>query len=298
MSEALYLRDPDGNGVELYWDRPREEWPRDAKRRARDVHAPARPRRSAARRTHGGRVQLDWLRAARRRLLSRAASRSLPALASVPGRRARARKRSEARRDARDTARLHAKPRFARSRIRSAPGWSETWGVPDLREAGAPRAQSPHALVARRVLCARASDPHRGHAARSAAPSAARGALPRSGARRRRGPPRRPRAVARARVEGADAARRPRAARARPGRGARRGVAASGAQALGVAAPMSALSRRASRRTAGPAVALRPCQEAGGDGKLAVTRVAARASRARPVDTVESPCHYRRQVAR
>jgi catechol 2,3-dioxygenase len=27
-SEALYLRDPDGNGVELYWDRPREEWPR------------------------------------------------------------------------------------------------------------------------------------------------------------------------------------------------------------------------------------------------------------------------------
>lgn len=29
-SEALYLRDPDGNGVELYVDRPREEWPRDA----------------------------------------------------------------------------------------------------------------------------------------------------------------------------------------------------------------------------------------------------------------------------
>ena len=28
MSEALYLRDPDGNGVELYWDRPREQWPR------------------------------------------------------------------------------------------------------------------------------------------------------------------------------------------------------------------------------------------------------------------------------
>ena len=27
-SEALYLRDPDGNGIELYWDRPREEWPR------------------------------------------------------------------------------------------------------------------------------------------------------------------------------------------------------------------------------------------------------------------------------
>jgi catechol 2,3-dioxygenase len=30
VSEALYLRDPDGNGVELYWDRVREEWPRDA----------------------------------------------------------------------------------------------------------------------------------------------------------------------------------------------------------------------------------------------------------------------------
>ena len=30
VSEALYLRDPDGNGVELYWDRPREVWPRTA----------------------------------------------------------------------------------------------------------------------------------------------------------------------------------------------------------------------------------------------------------------------------
>jgi catechol 2,3-dioxygenase len=29
VSEALYLRDPDGNGVELYWDRPPEAWPRD-----------------------------------------------------------------------------------------------------------------------------------------------------------------------------------------------------------------------------------------------------------------------------
>jgi len=27
VSEALYLHDPDGNGVELYWDRPREHWP-------------------------------------------------------------------------------------------------------------------------------------------------------------------------------------------------------------------------------------------------------------------------------
>ncbi len=30
VSEALYLRDPDENGVELYWDRPRETWPRAA----------------------------------------------------------------------------------------------------------------------------------------------------------------------------------------------------------------------------------------------------------------------------
>src|SRR6187455_731048 len=30
VSEALYLRDPDQNGVELYWDRPKENWPRDA----------------------------------------------------------------------------------------------------------------------------------------------------------------------------------------------------------------------------------------------------------------------------
>ena len=30
VSEALYLRDPDDNGLELYWDRPRENWPRNA----------------------------------------------------------------------------------------------------------------------------------------------------------------------------------------------------------------------------------------------------------------------------
>jgi catechol 2,3-dioxygenase len=40
VSEALYLRDPDGNGVELYWDRPREEWPRDAKGGLRMVTEP------------------------------------------------------------------------------------------------------------------------------------------------------------------------------------------------------------------------------------------------------------------
>ena len=29
VSEAIYLNDPDGNGVELYWDKPKEEWPLD-----------------------------------------------------------------------------------------------------------------------------------------------------------------------------------------------------------------------------------------------------------------------------
>jgi catechol 2,3-dioxygenase len=29
VSEAIYLDDPDRNGVELYWDRPREQWPLD-----------------------------------------------------------------------------------------------------------------------------------------------------------------------------------------------------------------------------------------------------------------------------
>jgi catechol 2,3-dioxygenase len=30
VSEALYLDDPDGNGVELYWDKPKDQWPFDA----------------------------------------------------------------------------------------------------------------------------------------------------------------------------------------------------------------------------------------------------------------------------
>ena len=28
VSEAIYLHDPDANGIEIYWDRPRQEWPR------------------------------------------------------------------------------------------------------------------------------------------------------------------------------------------------------------------------------------------------------------------------------
>ncbi len=30
VSEAIYLNDPDENGVELYWDKPKEQWPFDA----------------------------------------------------------------------------------------------------------------------------------------------------------------------------------------------------------------------------------------------------------------------------
>jgi len=40
VSEALYLRDPDGNGVELYWDRPRETWPRAEDGSLRMITAP------------------------------------------------------------------------------------------------------------------------------------------------------------------------------------------------------------------------------------------------------------------
>jgi catechol 2,3-dioxygenase len=29
VSQAIYLNDPDSNGIELYWDRPKEEWPFD-----------------------------------------------------------------------------------------------------------------------------------------------------------------------------------------------------------------------------------------------------------------------------
>jgi catechol 2,3-dioxygenase len=48
VSEALYLRDPDGNGLELYCDRPEAEWPRDdggrlaMVTRPLDLHALAR----------------------------------------------------------------------------------------------------------------------------------------------------------------------------------------------------------------------------------------------------------------
>lgn len=40
VSQALYLRDPDGNGVELAWDRPEEAWPRDGQGRLAMVSRP------------------------------------------------------------------------------------------------------------------------------------------------------------------------------------------------------------------------------------------------------------------
>jgi catechol 2,3-dioxygenase len=40
VSEALYLRDPDQNGVELYWDRPADQWPRTPRGELAMVTAP------------------------------------------------------------------------------------------------------------------------------------------------------------------------------------------------------------------------------------------------------------------
>lgn len=40
VSEAIYLHDPDGNGIEIYRDRPRAEWPRDANGRLKMISAP------------------------------------------------------------------------------------------------------------------------------------------------------------------------------------------------------------------------------------------------------------------
>ncbi len=40
VSEAIYLRDPDNNGVELYCDRPEKDWPRDGDGRLRMINGP------------------------------------------------------------------------------------------------------------------------------------------------------------------------------------------------------------------------------------------------------------------
>ena len=49
VSEALYLRDPDENGVELYWDRPETRMAAHARWPARNAYAPAEPGRSSQR---------------------------------------------------------------------------------------------------------------------------------------------------------------------------------------------------------------------------------------------------------
>lgn len=40
VSEAIYLHDPDGNGIEIYRDRPRHEWPRDENGQLKMISAP------------------------------------------------------------------------------------------------------------------------------------------------------------------------------------------------------------------------------------------------------------------
>jgi catechol 2,3-dioxygenase len=40
VSEAVYLNDPDRNGIELYWDKPKEIWPRDASGRLQMITEP------------------------------------------------------------------------------------------------------------------------------------------------------------------------------------------------------------------------------------------------------------------
>ena len=40
VSEAVYFDDPDGNGIELYWDRPQKDWPRDAEGTLEMINSP------------------------------------------------------------------------------------------------------------------------------------------------------------------------------------------------------------------------------------------------------------------
>jgi catechol 2,3-dioxygenase len=63
VSEALYLRDPDENGIELYWDRPRRDWPRAADGSLRMVTEP---------------LDLEAVRAASAEVLPAAAQPSAP----------------------------------------------------------------------------------------------------------------------------------------------------------------------------------------------------------------------------
>src|SRR5947209_7800781 len=84
VSEALYLRDPDGHGIEMYRDRPREGWPRDAASARRGRPAPRHDRatrrgRARARRRPGGRRGRRGRRARRRRAGARSRPERPPA---------------------------------------------------------------------------------------------------------------------------------------------------------------------------------------------------------------------------
>ena len=99
VSEAIYLADPDGNGIELYADRPREAWPPGSGGRARgDVHAPrstsrgcSRPSPDAEPPRHAGAGPADGPRAPARRRPRRRARASTAAcsasseMATYPG---------------------------------------------------------------------------------------------------------------------------------------------------------------------------------------------------------------------
>ncbi len=82
VSEALYLRDPDGNGVELYWDRPEAQWPRNAD----GTLAMSTDRldlQIAARGGEGGGVRTTAIRARGCERTSSPALRSRPGLARI-----------------------------------------------------------------------------------------------------------------------------------------------------------------------------------------------------------------------
>ena len=49
VSEALYLRDPDGHGIEIYWDRPREQWEGQVGERMTSLPLDSEPAERAAR---------------------------------------------------------------------------------------------------------------------------------------------------------------------------------------------------------------------------------------------------------
>ncbi len=62
VSEAIYLDDPDGNGVELYWDKPKEKWPLDGSGKLQNGYRSARPGGFAERSAVDGHIDRYFLR--------------------------------------------------------------------------------------------------------------------------------------------------------------------------------------------------------------------------------------------